>query len=151
MARSEFEHRKTLPITDPNHMSNMSDWLKHYNLLDCKPLVMALDTMFAKIHQLFKIDPSMHHSLPSIAFKWVSISYRLYNIFRFKRSILERCFPILTRTFLTVFRFSVTMWDRLFETTKLVVWPQFIIGKIEVVIFESDWIIQSFRLDWWYW
>ena len=68
-AKAEYESRKLLPETNPKHIANMADWLRHYNLLDCQPLVQALDNMFEKIHTLFSIDPSTHHSLPSIALK----------------------------------------------------------------------------------
>ena len=69
MARSEFNRRKSLPPCDPQHMSNMADWLKYYNMLDVQPLVEAIDNSFKTFHGLFKIDPQTHHSLPSMAFQ----------------------------------------------------------------------------------
>ena len=68
-AKDEFNRRKSLPSRDPDHMTNMSDWLKYYNMLDVQPLVEAIDNSFKTFHELFKIDPQTHHSLPSMAFQ----------------------------------------------------------------------------------
>ena len=54
----------------------MSDWLKYYNLLDCRPLVDAILKSFEKFHEYFGVDPMVNMSLPSIAFMYV-IHYRI--------------------------------------------------------------------------
>ena len=67
-AKAEFDRRKALPESDPEHMRSMIDWLKYYQLLDTAPLVHALDNCFAKLFELFKIDAHLNLSLPKISF-----------------------------------------------------------------------------------
>ena len=68
-ARQEFNRRKNLPDHHVDKINNMRDWLIHYNLLDVKPLVEAIEKSFSTFFELFKIDPHTHHSLPSIAYQ----------------------------------------------------------------------------------
>lgn len=49
--------------------TNMSDYLKHYNLLDVEPLVEALKTCFDNYARFFKVDACSRLSLPSISFQ----------------------------------------------------------------------------------
>ena len=67
-AKAEYERRKALPDSDPEHMRSMLDWLKYYQLLDTGPLVQALDNYFAKLYELFNIDSHLNLSLPKISF-----------------------------------------------------------------------------------
>ena len=68
-AKQEFERRKALPVNHPDHMKSMLCWLKYYNCLDTAPLVQAMENSFDKFAFYFKVDPNMHLSLPSLAFK----------------------------------------------------------------------------------
>ena len=68
-ARNEFERRKRLPSNHPEKMNTMKDWLKYYNCLDTQPLVGAMENSFQKFFFYFKVDPNMHLSLPTLAFK----------------------------------------------------------------------------------
>ena len=68
-AKQEFERRKALPVDHPDHMKSMLCWLKYYNCLDTAPLVQAMENSFDKFAFYFKVDPNMHLSLPSLAFK----------------------------------------------------------------------------------
>ena len=66
-ARDEFNYRKMLPITNPDRMTNMKDWLIHYNCLDVGPLINALENCFSAFFSIFGKDVSMYNSLPSMA------------------------------------------------------------------------------------
>ena len=68
-AKCEFERRKALPVEHPDHMKSMLCWLKYYNCLDTAPLAQAMENSFEKFAFYFKVDPNMHLSLPSLAFK----------------------------------------------------------------------------------
>ena len=68
-AKDEYERRRSLPETDPNHISNFKGWLKYYNECDVMPLVEALSKCFDKFYEYFKVDPLINLSLPSLAFK----------------------------------------------------------------------------------
>ena len=68
-AKAEFERRKQLPVNHPDHIKSMKCWLKYYNCLDTKPLVTAMENSFDKFFYYFKVDPNMHLSLPTLAFK----------------------------------------------------------------------------------
>ena len=52
-----------------NEWKNMSDYLRHYNLLDVEPLVQALQSCFQNYSKYFHVDPMSKLSLPSIAFE----------------------------------------------------------------------------------
>ena len=68
-AKQEFNRRKALPDDHPEKIFNFRCWLRLYNLLDCAPLVRAIETSFGKFYEYFGVDPMIHLSLPSIAFK----------------------------------------------------------------------------------
>ena len=74
--RDEYERAKllynehfNLPDEHPDKWHSMRDWLKHYNLLDVKPLVTAIENSFTAFTRHFSVDPYTHLSLPSLAFK----------------------------------------------------------------------------------
>ena len=67
-AREEFNRRKMLPVGHAERMQSMACWLKHYNLIDVKPLVDAIDKSFSAFHEYFRVDGNQFHSLPSMAF-----------------------------------------------------------------------------------
>ena len=46
-AKQEFHRRKNLPDNHVDKINNMRDWLIHYNLLDVKPLVEAIEKSFS--------------------------------------------------------------------------------------------------------
>ena len=68
-SKTEFYRRKGLENDHPDKIHSMKDWLRYYNCLDVKPLVSAMSTSFEKFFHYFKIDPNMHLSLPTLAFK----------------------------------------------------------------------------------
>ena len=68
-SKAEFYRRKNLENDHPDKIHSMRDWLKYYNCLDVQPLVTAVNTSFEKFFMYFKIDPNMHLSLPTLAFK----------------------------------------------------------------------------------
>ena len=41
----------------PDKWNNFADYLKHYNLLDVRPLTIALSTCFKKFKEYFGVDP----------------------------------------------------------------------------------------------
>ena len=69
LARSEFYRRQLLPSDHPDHIYSMKCWLKYYCCLDTKPLVQAMENAFQKFSFYFNVDPNMHLSLPTLAFK----------------------------------------------------------------------------------
>ena len=56
--------------------SNMSDFLRYYNLLDVEPLVEAIKTCFENYARFFNVDAGSRMSLPSIGFQAM---YKLYD------------------------------------------------------------------------
>ena len=66
-AKSEYDHRRQLPIDDPLKMSNFVDWLRHYNNLDTYPLSKAIHNSFGQFFDSFQMDPSWGISLPAYA------------------------------------------------------------------------------------
>ena len=56
-AKNLYESRCLLPDNHPNKWSNFADYLKHYNLLDVRPLVKALSICFRKFREFFHVDP----------------------------------------------------------------------------------------------
>ena len=70
-AKKEFNRRKLLPSSHPDYIKSMKCWLKYYNCLDTKPLVVAMENSFQKFAFYFNVDPNMHLSLPTLAFKYV--------------------------------------------------------------------------------
>ena len=68
-SKAEFYRRKALPTDHADQMKSMKDWLRYYNCLDTKPLVQAMENSFEKFAFYFKVDPNMHLSLPTLAFK----------------------------------------------------------------------------------
>ena len=69
ISKTEFYRRKALSSDHPDHMDSMKDWLRYYNCLDTQPLVQAMENSFEKFAFYFKVDPNMHLSLPTLAFK----------------------------------------------------------------------------------
>ena len=55
--RQLYETRLNLPENHPDKWSNMSDYLRHYNLLDVAPLKEALLTCFESFKKYFRVDP----------------------------------------------------------------------------------------------
>ena len=74
-AKSEYDKRRSLPCSDPLYMKTMIDWLIHYNLLDCRPLAMAINNSFENFFNIFNLDPSWCLSLPSFAAKCMFKEY----------------------------------------------------------------------------
>ena len=74
-AKAEYDRRRSLPTNHEDHISNFKGWLRYYNLLDCAPLVQAISICFDKFYEFFGIDPNLHLSLPSIAFKYDKVVY----------------------------------------------------------------------------
>ena len=68
-AKQEFDRRRKLPDTHADHISNMFDWLRYYNLLDVKPLTRAIETANSKFNEFFNVDPLISMSLPSLAYE----------------------------------------------------------------------------------
>ena len=68
-AKQEYDRRFNLPKTHADHVSNMFDWLRVYNLLDVKPLTQAIETANSKFNEFFNVDPLISMSLPSLAFE----------------------------------------------------------------------------------
>ena len=56
--------------------SNMSHFLKYYNLLDVEPLVQAIQTCFDNYAKFFNVDAGSRMSLPSIGFQAM---YKLFD------------------------------------------------------------------------
>ena len=75
-AKRMYETRLALPeaIQHPHKWHNMGDYLKHYNMRDTVPLVLALQNCFRNYEKYFEIDPGTKLSLPSISF---AAMYRL--------------------------------------------------------------------------
>ena len=69
LAKTEYNRRRQLSPTDPEHMANFSHWLKYYQLLDVGPLTSAIERSFSCFFKYFKHNPLFFRSLPSIAFK----------------------------------------------------------------------------------
>ena len=67
----DYDDAKSMYETKINDgsWSNFSDYLQWYNCQDVGPLVTAISNCFNKFYEYFYIDPLMHLSLPSIAFK----------------------------------------------------------------------------------
>ena len=56
-AKNLYESRCSLPDGHPDKWTNFGDFLKHYNLLDVRPLVQALSICFRKFKEFFNVDP----------------------------------------------------------------------------------------------
>ena len=56
-AKNLYESRRSLPDGHPDKWFNFGDYLKHYNLLDVRPLVQALSICFRKFREFFNVDP----------------------------------------------------------------------------------------------
>ena len=67
-AKKLFDEKCALPVSDRKRWKSMLDWLKYYNLLDCRPLVQALENCFDSFHTYFKVNALSSVSLPSLAF-----------------------------------------------------------------------------------
>ena len=67
-ARDLFNNRKSLPPRHPDHIGNMKDFLRYYNLLDVRPLVQAVVNSFNAFKTHFNVEPNVKLSLPSLAF-----------------------------------------------------------------------------------
>ena len=52
-----YDTRCSLPDDHPDKWTNFGDFLKHYNLLDVRPLVQALSVCFRKFREFFNVDP----------------------------------------------------------------------------------------------
>ena len=76
LAREEYYYRLNLPADDPNKMHNFGCWLKHYQMMDVKPLVVAIHNSFKAFYENFEINPMAKKSLPSIAF---SAAFHLFD------------------------------------------------------------------------
>ena len=74
--RNEFNRRKSLPATHPDHMESMKCWLMYYNELDTAPLAQAIDNSFRNFFKIFGIDPSFCVTLPRFAQQCM---FRLYD------------------------------------------------------------------------
>ena len=75
-AKHLYNHHFNLPVGHPEKWSSMRDWLRHYNLLDVRPLVTAIENSFAAFTHHFYVDPYSNLSLPSLAFKAM---FRMYD------------------------------------------------------------------------
>ena len=69
LAKAEYDRRRQLPPTDPDHMVNFACWLKYYQLLDVVPLTKAIEKSFATFVKYFHNNPMYYRSLPGLAFK----------------------------------------------------------------------------------
>ena len=69
LAKAEYDRRRQLPPTDPEHMENFACWLKYYQLLDVVPLTKAIEKSFATFVKYFHNNPLYFRSLPALAFK----------------------------------------------------------------------------------
>ena len=56
-SKNLYESRRSLPDGHPDKWTNFGDFLKHYNLLDVRPLVQALSVCFRKFREFFNVDP----------------------------------------------------------------------------------------------
>ena len=56
-AKTEIYRRKLLPKDDPERISTMLGWLRHYNIQDVGPLAIAIENCFASYEKYFKINP----------------------------------------------------------------------------------------------
>ena len=68
-AKTEYDQRRKLPVSDPNHIANFSDWLRHYQMIDVIPLTEAIHNSFTTFHKYFGLNPMVQRSLPALAFK----------------------------------------------------------------------------------
>lgn len=75
-AKNLYDYHFNLPMDHPEKWWSMKNYLRHYNLLDVRPLVTAITNSFTAFTHHFKIDPYTHLSLPSLAFKAM---FRLYD------------------------------------------------------------------------
>jgi len=66
-AKHVYETRFRLPADHQDKMSNMTDWLRYYNLLDVEPLAKAISKSFGNFFTIFKMDPSIKITLPGYA------------------------------------------------------------------------------------
>ena len=75
-AVDEYNYRLNLPSSDPEKMKNFGCWLKHYQMLDVKPLAVAIENSFKSFYTHFEINPMSKKSLPSIAF---AAAFKLFD------------------------------------------------------------------------
>ena len=116
-AKSEFYRRKALPVSDPEKMNCMADWLAHYNELDTGPLAHAIDNSFKNFFSIFGIDPSFCVSLPKYAqfcmFRSYSESEPLcYSYFKKQTELREFTRENLTGGLVNVFHRCIDLSGR---------------------------------------
>ena len=75
-AKELFDYRMSLSPSHPDKWTSMLDFLKYYNLLDTRPLCIALEKCFNNFNLHFEVDPLNSISLPSLAF---SAMFCLYD------------------------------------------------------------------------
>ena len=74
--KNKYEHHRALESAHPKKWNNFMDYLRFYNLSDCKPLSVAMLNSFNLFEKTFGINMFYEYSLAGFAQKAV---FKLYN------------------------------------------------------------------------